>query len=66
MGHSNTRVTELYSHLVPGYLDGAKNVVTFQVPGTMADDEKPQDRLHVAQDVAHTKSPSPSDEEKPL
>jgi integrase len=66
MGHSNTRVTELYSHLVPGYLDGAKNVVTFQVPGTMAADEKPPDGLHVAQDVAQTKAASPSDEEKPL
>jgi integrase len=37
MGHSHVRVTELYSHLVPGYLDKARNVVAFDLPET--DDE---------------------------
>jgi integrase len=32
MGHSHTKVTELYSHLVPGYLDRARNVVVFEFP----------------------------------
>ena len=30
LGHSHTRVTELYSHLLPDHLAGARNVVTFE------------------------------------
>jgi integrase len=29
LGHSNSRVTELYAHLVPGHLAEARNMVTF-------------------------------------
>lgn len=32
MGHHHTRVTELYAHLVPGHLERARNVVTFDAP----------------------------------
>lgn len=27
LGHSTTKVTELYSHLLPGHMDRAKNIV---------------------------------------
>lgn len=30
LGHSHVRVTELYGHMLPGHLDEARNVVTFQ------------------------------------
>jgi hypothetical protein len=30
LGHSHVRVTEIYGHLLPGHLDEARNVVTFQ------------------------------------
>ena len=29
LGHSNTKVTELYSHLLPGHMEDARNVVSF-------------------------------------
>jgi len=32
MGHSHTRVTELYSHLLPDHLDRARNAVNFAPP----------------------------------
>jgi integrase len=38
MGHSHTRVTELYAHLVPGRLDRARNAVNIgepRKPGTV-------------------------------
>jgi integrase len=35
LGHSTTRVTELYAHLLPGRLDRAKNAVSI-LPQTMA------------------------------
>jgi integrase len=44
MGHSHSRVTELYAHLVQGYLDAARNVVTF-------------DTSDLARDLAQTKAP---------
>ena len=40
LGHSHVRVTEIYGHLLPGHLDEARNVVTFEpaaigtTPGT--------------------------------
>jgi integrase len=32
LGHSTGRMTELYSHLLPGHLDRARNAVSFPVP----------------------------------
>ena len=29
LGHSHTRVTELYAHLLPNHLEGARNAVSF-------------------------------------
>jgi len=36
LGHSHVRVTEIYGHLLPGHLDEARNIVSFQnaVSGT--------------------------------
>lgn len=34
LGHSHTRVTELYSHLLPDHLATTRNVVTFDVAAT--------------------------------
>ncbi|MGO9838647.1 MAG: hypothetical protein ACLP1X_31085 [Polyangiaceae bacterium] len=38
LGHSHTRVTELYSHFLPEHLAEARNVVTFAGAGERAAD----------------------------
>jgi integrase len=42
LGHSHSRVTEIYSHLLPGHLDGLRNVVTFE-PAAVTDIESAGD-----------------------
>jgi hypothetical protein len=38
LGHSQTRVTELYTHLLPGHLDRARNAVNLSAtPKIVAD-----------------------------
>ena len=32
MGHSHTRVTKLYAHLLPDHLEAARDVVSFAAP----------------------------------
>ncbi len=43
MGHSHVSVTELYSHLVPGYLDKARDIVTFDLPTNPAQERGPDE-----------------------
>ncbi|AKU97966.1 hypothetical protein AKJ09_04630 [Labilithrix luteola] len=35
-GHSHTRVTELYSHLLPDHLAATRNVVTYEVAAAVS------------------------------
>jgi len=32
LGHSETRTTKLYAHLLPSHLERARNVVSFPAP----------------------------------
>ena len=53
MGHTHVSVTELYSHLVPGYLEKARNVVRFDLPAAVsAKDAKTAGAGNFAQDFA--------------
>ncbi len=44
LGHSHTRVTELYAHLLPDHLEGARNAVSFapSVDARAMDTRKPR------------------------
>ena len=39
LGHSNSRVTELYSHLLPHHMETTRNVGCFEAAPVLAKDE---------------------------
>jgi integrase len=52
LGHSHERVTALYAHLVPGYLEEARNVVPVTVPEPLPKPNPVHRPVHRAKDRA--------------